>query len=600
MKCMKRAGLLFALASLAAAAPVQNPGAPHVLARAFEHRLVSATVGDSYLIQVRLPEKYDPAKTRYPVLYVLDADYWFGAASDIATYLAMVRESPAMIVVGVAYGGTRHDWYRKRARDFTPTARFPESVKEAPLGGHAAEFQRFLAGELIPFVEQNYPADPGDRILAGFSLGGLFTLHTLFTQPGLFQRYIAIAPAVQWDRRQLFETEAAFHARGARLAATVFTTHGDRDELQNPADWQEFDRLVASRGYEGLCWTSHLFPGETHVSVYPAGLTRGLKAVRAAASTSAFPTAAGKATAEVGAPAASSSPPPAVARTLPRPDLVLHYTDHGQGEPVLLLMGGPGIPGAGLEPVARMIAKVGRAIVPDQRGSGRSMPADPAAITLDATLADLEALRKELGLEKWTVWGCSWGGMLAMDYAAKFPPSVKALVLVDSGGVSWASFKKAMADNMSARMDADDRAALRYWSQPEVVARDPGQAAVERMRAGLPSSFYDRTKAWEAIALFQPGKERFNPEAGAQLEPAYDQGAAARREALQKLEIPTLIIHGRQDPVPESVALANQALLKGSRLVWLDRCGHWPWIEQPAALEKALLEFLAPGAPGPR
>jgi pimeloyl-ACP methyl ester carboxylesterase len=70
-------------------------------------------------------------------------------------------------------------------------------------------------------------------------------------------------------------------------------------------------------------------------------------------------------------------------------------------------MGGPGFSGDGMEPVAQMIAKRGRAIVPDQRGSGGSMPKDAKAITLDATLADLEALRKEIGLEKWTVWGCS-------------------------------------------------------------------------------------------------------------------------------------------------------------------------------------------------
>ena len=179
-----------------------------------------------------------------------------------------------------------------------------------------------------------------------------------------------------------------------------------------------------------------------------------------------------------------------------------------------------------------------------------------------------------------------------MDYASKFPGSIQRLVLVDSGGTSWASFRKAMTDNMNARMDADDHAALGYWSQPEVVARDPGQAAIEKMRAGLPCQFYDRTKAFEAIALFKPGRENYNPDASKQLNPAYEQGAAARIEALQKVDIPTLIIHGRQDPVPESVALANQTLLKGSRLVWLDRCGHWPWIEQPAALEKAMLEFL--------
>jgi len=282
---------------------------------------------------------------------------------------------------------------------------------------------------------------------------------------------------------------------------------------------------------------------------------------------------------------------PGKAKTLARPDFVLHYKDYGQGEPVLVLIGGPGFSGDGMEPVAQMIAKRGRAIVPDQRGSGGSMPKDAKAITLDATLADLEALRKELGLEKWTVWGCSWGGMLALDYASKFPTSIKGLVLVDSGGPSFAG-AEAFSDNMKARMSADDLSAQRYWSQPDVVSKDPMRAAIEGIRAILPSQFYDRTKAHQAIAILKAGKEHYNPEADEHLSPDYEQGAPARIEALRKVDIPTLILHGRQDPMPESVALENQKLLKGSRLVWLDRCGHWPWIEQPAALEKALFEFL--------
>lgn len=281
-------------------------------------------------------------------------------------------------------------------------------------------------------------------------------------------------------------------------------------------------------------------------------------------------------------------------KALPRPDLLLHYVDYGQGEPVLVLMGGPGVPGRGIEPVAQSIAKRARAIVPDQRGSGASIPKEAEAITLDATLADFEALRKALDLERWTVWGCSWGGMLALDYASKFPGSLKGLVLVGSGGTSYASFATAFGDNMTARMSADDRAAQRYWSQPTVVAHDPVRAAAEGVRAIIPSQFYDRAKAVEAIAVFKVGREYYNPDAGKRLLPAFEQGAAARVKALRNLQIPALIVHGRQDPMPESVALENQKLLRGSRLVWLDRCGHWPWIEQPEALEKALFEFLLP------
>lgn len=282
-----------------------------------------------------------------------------------------------------------------------------------------------------------------------------------------------------------------------------------------------------------------------------------------------------------------------VDRSLSRSDLTLHYRDFGLGEPVLLLMGGPGFSGEGLEQVAQMIAKRGRAIVPDQRGSGKSIPEDAKRITLAATLADFEALRASLGLKKWTVWGCSWGGMIAMDYAAKFPSSIKALVLVDSGGASY-SFAKTFYDNMRARMSADDLSAQRYWSRPDVAAKNPMRAAIEGMRAILPSQFYDRAKVHQAIAILKEGREHFNPEADGFLSPAYEEGAPARIEALKKIAIPTLIIHGRQDPLPETVALENQKLIKGSRLVWLDCSGHWPWIEQPEALEKAMFEFLFP------
>jgi proline iminopeptidase len=285
------------------------------------------------------------------------------------------------------------------------------------------------------------------------------------------------------------------------------------------------------------------------------------------------------------------TPSKGIMKTLARPDLVLHYKDYGKGEPVLVLMGGPGFSGEGMEPVAQMIAKKGRAIVPDQRGSGGSIPKDAEAIILDATVADFEALREELGLAKWTVWGCSWGGMLAMDYASKFPDSLKGLVLVGSGGTSWASFYKEFSDNMTARMSADDRAALKYWSQPDVVAQDPMRAEIEGIRAILPSQFHDRSKAHQAIAILKVGREHYNPDAGNYLVPDYEKRAAARIEALRKVDIPTLIIQGRQDPMPESVALENQKLLK-AKLVWLDRSGHWPWIEQPVAFEKALFEFL--------
>lgn len=286
-------------------------------------------------------------------------------------------------------------------------------------------------------------------------------------------------------------------------------------------------------------------------------------------------------------------PIPGLAKSIQRPDLLLHFKDYGQGEPVLILTGGPGFSGESMEPVAQMLAKRGRAILLDQRGTGESQPKVDEAITLDGTLADIEALRKELGLNTWTVLGCSWGGMLALDYAAKFPGSLKAMILLDSGGTSWASFGRVFWDNITCRMTQEEHAVRRYWSQKEVNRMEPLRAPVEFMRTILPAYFYDRTKALPFIAGLKVGKEHFNP-ASERLDKEFDQGESARIEALRKITIPTLIIHGRQDPMPESVAMTNQALLKGSHLVWLDRCGHFAWLEQPEALEKALLAFLFP------
>jgi predicted alpha/beta superfamily hydrolase/ketosteroid isomerase-like protein len=259
--------------------PATTAAASLMLSRAHEHRLASTAVGDTFVIQVRLPGKYEPAATRYPVLYVLDADYWFGAASDVADYLPMVKEGPPMIVVGIAYGGTQDEWWLKRARDYVPKPRYPESTAKFPLAGGADRFQQFLATELFPFIEQNYAARADDRTVVGLSFGATFAVHTLFTRPELFQGYIILAPSFGWDKQRFFELEAALYAQHGKLPATVFCAIGEQDNPGMVRNWRKFTELIAGRGYEGLRWTSCLFPDETHISVYPIGLTRGLKTI---------------------------------------------------------------------------------------------------------------------------------------------------------------------------------------------------------------------------------------------------------------------------------------------------------------------------------
>jgi proline iminopeptidase len=119
----------------------------------------------------------------------------------------------------------------------------------------------------------------------------------------------------------------------------------------------------------------------------------------------------------------------------------LHYRVHGSGEPVAILAGGPGFDCDYMEPVALKLAKTHQAILVELRGTGRSIPPAINRETVNAreTLADLDAVREQMNLESWTLAGHSFGAILAMAYAIRYPQRVASLVLMNSGPIRYAS-----------------------------------------------------------------------------------------------------------------------------------------------------------------
>src|SRR5512140_870479 len=93
------------------------------------------------------------------------------------------------------------------------------------------------------------------------------------------------------------------------------------------------------------------------------------------------------------------------------PNAVLYYSVQGQGEPILLLSGGPGIAAAQLSAVAQRLSTTYRCILFDQRGTGRShtSPLDSTTINLDQAMQDITLLLQQLGISKVTILGHSWG-----------------------------------------------------------------------------------------------------------------------------------------------------------------------------------------------
>lgn len=266
--------------------------------------------------------------------------------------------------------------------------------------------------------------------------------------------------------------------------------------------------------------------------------------------------------------------------------VTLHYDVAGKGRPMVLLSGGPGFSSEYMKPVAEHLKSRYKAILFDQRGTGRSTLATYDAATLEhkKLVADLEALRRALKVEKLTLVGHSWGGVLSMMYAAAHPERVQALVLIDAGGPTTASVAKFQT-NLATRMSEADSAKLAEWYAK--IASDHKRAILEITKARTPPYFHDRAKALAfADALTE---ESFNDKTFwaivGQIDPKFD-----LRPGLKNVSAPVLVIHGKSDPLESAEEVRDS--FANSKLVMIDEAGHFPWAEQPQAVYRALDEFL--------
>jgi len=257
---------------------------------------------DQFRIDIALPAMPVAPGTRLPVIYVLDGGWSFAIAAQTARALAIGPGAiPQAMVVGIGPAVDGPDAFGKstalRYRDLAPgidevhIAQMRQALPpcfwppEDELGG-AARFFRFIEDELKPFIETYFPVDTSDQTLLGVSLGGLFVLHAMFTSPGSFQRYIAISPSIWWNGGALLGAEEQSAKLGGP-SGHLFIGVGEEEEAQAPearmvSNVIELSKRLKARNHPGLMISSHVFEGEGHMSVPPAAISRGLRAVFAA------------------------------------------------------------------------------------------------------------------------------------------------------------------------------------------------------------------------------------------------------------------------------------------------------------------------------
>jgi proline iminopeptidase len=227
----------------------------------------------------------------------------------------------------------------------------------------------------------------------------------------------------------------------------------------------------------------------------------------------------------------------------------------------------------------------------DQRGTGKSAPAvfDSTTINIDLTLKDFEAVREQLGFKDWNVLGFSYGGFLASVYGEKYPSSVSSLITLGSMGFDFSTFRY-FSDNIMSKLWQSDLDALEYWSDSARYASNPHHATVETIRAMMPGYFFNREKA--LIEGKNMKDSDFDFEMGnwiwIDIQKKYlDFG---KKESV--FNKPVLVIQGRQDPTGEGVAINNSNYYKNSTLVFVEKCGHYSWIEQPEKILIMIMKFL--------
>lgn len=279
--------VLLTMAFMFQANPVRALDRAKLVTSSFE---LQSENGVDYRIFTAIPSGKAPAGG-FPVIYLIDGNMTFPMAEKV------LAENPQMnaVLVGIGYPfDDREEIVKLRYFDLTPPksgeGNPPAEAAGARRTGGQEAFLSFIQNRLKPEIERRYAIDHTHQTLFGHSLGGLLTLHVLFTMPDAFQTYVAADPSIWWSGRAILEEQESFlreqeAAKGKRL---LIETSGKK-VVRPGVDAAAADRLEKLRSgpngrdvHEALASAKDLerafrhFPEESHGSMVPFALADAL------------------------------------------------------------------------------------------------------------------------------------------------------------------------------------------------------------------------------------------------------------------------------------------------------------------------------------
>ncbi|HXG43340.1 MAG TPA: alpha/beta fold hydrolase [Gemmatimonadales bacterium] len=263
--------------------------------------------------------------------------------------------------------------------------------------------------------------------------------------------------------------------------------------------------------------------------------------------------------------------------------VALYERRTGAGPPVVVLHGGPGAHHDYLLPGFDALARGRELIYYDQRGGGRSPVAREVPVGWRDQVADLEALRGLWGLERLTIAGYSWGGLLALLYAVTHPARVERLALI-SPAPAWRAAREEFERRFRARtLSPALQAARQALRQSGLRERDPAAHQQRLFELAVAGYFHDPAQA-RSLTPFRI-TERTQRAVWESL------GDYDLRPALEQVRVPALVLHGDDDPIPLETAEAVARAI-GAEFHVLRDCGHVPYVEAFDQFVKRLDGFL--------
>lgn len=278
----------------------------------------------------------------------------------------------------------------------------------------------------------------------------------------------------------------------------------------------------------------------------------------------------------------------------------LFYKIVGNGsDTVVAVHGGPGNSLNSILPDLEPLAKNRRVIYYDQRGNGRSdLIKEPERLAISKHIADLETVRQHFKLDKVTLLGNSWGGLLVSAYAAAHPDKVQRMIL-HSPAPPTKAFLIEDAEEIQARVeqrfDAEQKKRWRVGSNTQtwVKAADPRAVCREFMQLIL-SLYVSKPESMSRFRgdVCSGSEEAVRSQQVVNMHIWRSLGEFNLLPSLGVIKAPVLVIHGAADPIPFEASEAWAAAMPNARLLLLKDSGHIPQIEQPEMFFKAIETFL--------